>query len=82
MDGAAHAVSAASAEVVQTQDELGALLYAAEAEVERLHALARQEPVAWLLTWTDGETAVWLEQPNPNPEIKVQPLVLASQDQK
>jgi hypothetical protein len=39
MDGAASmasAVSAASAEVVQTQDELGALLHAAEAEVERL----------------------------------------------
>jgi hypothetical protein len=85
MDGAASmasAVSAASAEVVQTQDELGALLHAAEAEVERLRderaiddaIQARQEPVAWLLTWTDGETAVWLEKPNPNPEIKVQPL--------
>jgi hypothetical protein len=39
MEGAASmasAVSAASAEVVQTQDDLGALLHAAEAEVERL----------------------------------------------
>jgi hypothetical protein len=87
MDGAASmasAVSAASAEVVQTQDELGALLHAAEAEVERLrdehaidHAIqARQKPVAWLLTWKYGAKAVWLEEPNPNPEIKVQPLVL------
>jgi chromosome segregation ATPase len=86
MDGAASAVSAASAEVVQTQDELGALLHAAEAEVERLRderaiddaIQARQEPVAWLLTWTDGETAVWLERPNLNPEITVQPLYVCA----
>jgi hypothetical protein len=39
MDGAASmasVVSGASAEVVQTQDDLGALLHAAEAEIERL----------------------------------------------
>jgi hypothetical protein len=43
MEGAASmasAVSAASAEVVQTQDELGALLHAAEAEIERLRSAA------------------------------------------
>jgi hypothetical protein len=80
----ASAVSAANAEVVQTQDELGALLHAAEAEVERLRderaidnaIQARQKPVAWLLTWRYGAKAVWLEKPNPNPQIKVQPLYL------
>jgi hypothetical protein len=52
MDGAASmasAVSAASAEVVQTQDELGALLHAAEAEVERLrdeHSIMPSKPSA------------------------------------
>lgn len=40
MDGAASAASIASAEVVQTQDELGALLHAAEAEVEWLRGIA------------------------------------------
>jgi hypothetical protein len=50
MDGAASmasAVSAASAEVVQTQDDLGALLHAAEAEIERLrHDVERYMQIA------------------------------------
>jgi hypothetical protein len=66
MEGAASmasAVSAASAEVVQTQDELGALLHAAEAEVERLrderaidHAITK-ELIDAALRHADGITA-------------------------
>jgi hypothetical protein len=37
------------------------------------------KPVAWLLTWTNGQKAVWLEKPNLNPEITVQPLYTSGQ---
>jgi hypothetical protein len=54
-----------------------AVEYAAMREAG-LVPMSDQEPVAWLITWRDGETAVWMEKPIPNPEITVQPLYLGA----